>query len=365
MFCSVPTDNKLISETQLEADSRVEQHFVDWARIEEKFIRCAVSDVIRRSYGQIRAQLAASGIDFENKPLPVSMLPTAVSKNEVGDLALGATTIRRVLGRVIDQFIDEHKRGDSQGPLHRFFSPYGKWFDLIANEYRSLEPIQLMRYDAVRDIHGSWAFMETNTCCPGGVIHCAVIRRAWINSEIGQFVTKGEKIVEHAVDSPEGFVRFLAKIAEKINPAYPNIAIININGNYKNELDSLRRTHARLAKTGEIAQGIMVLGDIGDVRCDGEMAHLNGLPIALIYNKLDQLKIDPKLVQHQGWCAASRCKGTEFLNSCGALFLTEAKRVLALLSDPRLRRCLDLSEDELQAISCFVPYTRLLGNYVG
>lgn len=336
-----------------------DHYMIDQARIEGKFIRQSEPEIVRQANREIREQLGDLGIDFENMALPISLMPTTVSSYEVRELVDGASAIRNALNRIVLQFVVEHRKGELNGPLHRFFKPYEKWFDLIAYEQRSLEAIQLMRYDAIRDIHGSWFFMETNTCCPGGVIHCAAIRQAWMNSCIGRNVIGGETIIDNTVDSPYGFVRFVAQIAKKINPTSPNIGILSHGGKYTNEVESLKRAHAHLVERGEI-DGVVVLGDTSEVICDGEIASLNGVALAVIYNKLDQLQIDPTSPRVAGWVAASRCAGTEFLNSCGALYLTEAKRVLALMSDPYWRKHLNILEDEFLAITRLIPYTRLL-----
>jgi hypothetical protein len=70
--------------------------------------------------------------------------------------------------------------------------------------------------------------------------------------------------------------------------------------------------------------------------------------------------VDPADPEIQGWLRASRSRHVEFLNSLAAMYLTEAKRVLALLSDPAWRQTLGLDDDISGAIDQLIPFTRIL-----
>ncbi|MDQ2956937.1 MAG: flavodoxin domain-containing protein [Actinomycetota bacterium] len=335
----------------------------DLAEIRQRITRSHTDELLVAAERAIAAELREHGIAFESRQLPVSLTPTLVPADEVAVAARAGGVLRAVLNRAIAQFIDEHRRNVLDGPLHRFFTPYYKWWNLIASERREQDHIQLMRYDAVRTDTGRWSFIETNTACPGGTIHCARVRTAWLNSVAGQAAAPAS-IDEFAVDDETGFVRFMAERAQAVDPDEPNIAILNYQGDYTNELESLRRCHEQLRARGELPAGRLLIGDIRDLRqVDGE-SWLDGAKIALIYNKLDQLRIDPEDPEVAGWVAAARSERVEFLNSLGALYLTEAKRSLALLSDPDWNQYLRLTADEARAVAEFVPYTRLLEDLI-
>jgi len=308
----------------------------------------------------IADNLARHGITFEGRELPVSLMPTVVLAEDAANLERSGACVRNVLDRALDLFVEEHRQGKLDGPMHRFFTPYYKFWDLISSEQRQLDHIQLMRYDAVSGAQGKWSFMETNTGCPGGVIHCARIRDAWMATPFGEEVCAGEDIAEFAVDRPEGFVTFLAAKATEIDSDNPNIAILNSHGVHTNELESLRRCHAELREQGVLPAGELLLGDIRDISVEGDRGYLQGKPIALIYNKLPARLIDPSNPELRGWIDASMCGRTEFLNSWGATFLTEAKRALALVSDPEWNTFLELTDEEIAIIQESVPYTRLV-----
>jgi len=339
-------------------------HLDDIERITRKMFQQSDSGTLASTLDDIGKLLAQHGISFEGRAVPVSLVPTVVPAAEVQAIERAGAVVRQVLNRLLVRFVDEHRRRTFDGPLHRFFTPYYRWWDVIAAEQRTLEHIQLMRYDAVRDDHGRWSFMETNTCCPGGTIHCARIRDAWRKTGLGRHLCHDELVSEFAIDSDSGFVRFLAQLATQLDAAEPNIAILNYRGTYTNELESLRRCHAQLRDKAVIAAGELLLGDIRDVVCQDGRAYLGGKPIALIYNKLDPLQIDPGAAEVAGWVAASASPGTEFLNSLGAMYLAETKRVLALLSDPEWSHQVDLTEDEQRVIKEVIPFTRLVEDFI-
>lgn len=309
----------------------------------------------------IQHNLSKYGINFEGKTLPVSLHPTVLTEGDLKNAAASGQIIRKILIRVIEQFIRAHKSGELDSPFHAFFTPYYKWWDLIAQEIRTLPSIQLMRYDAIRESNNIWRFMENNTACPGGVIHCSRIRDAWLMTRFGRTMIKDLKIREYPIDNPSGFVLFLMKQAQLIaKSTQSNIAICNFKNTYTNELESLRCQHAHLVQTGQIPESELIIADIREVTCENNQAFIQGKPVSLIYNKLDPLMIDPSDPEIAGWIAASRSEKTDFLNSLGAMYLTESKRVCAMLSDPKYSELLDLSDEERSAIDSVIPYTRLL-----
>jgi hypothetical protein len=334
-------------------------------RLLDKFYALQTRTLVSDSAARMRSELASYGITFEGDTLPVSLMPTIVPTEDVIGVAEAGRVVRRALNQALSRFVREHEERRFDGPMHRFFSPYYRWWDLIAAERRQNEPIQLMRFDAVLSSGGRWQFMETNADCPGGTIHCARVRHAWLNTDLGQQMVSGELVDAHAVDDPGGFVRFLAKQAKEVRPEAPNIAILNYRGRHTNELASLQKCHAALREKGEIEDGELVLGDLRELTRDAEDRFtLGGVSIALIYNKLPAMDVDPSAADAQNWVAAAESPHVEFLNSVGATYLAEAKRSLALLSDPVWRSELSLTHEELAILSQYVPFTRLLEDSV-
>lgn len=318
---------------------------------------------LRDSQQAIRAALEQHGISFEGKRLLVSLTPTLLAGAEIERLAPRGALVRAALLEVIERFLGEHRAGQLDGPMHRHFRPYARWWDLIAAERRRSEPIQLMRYDAIREDRGRWRLLETNTCCPGGVIHCARVRAAWLASPLGREAAGGVALVERPVDRPEGFLRHLHELAGQVRRGAagpPVVAICSYRGSYQNEVASLAAEQRRLVERGELAGSELAIGDAREVECDGGAATLRGRRIDVLYNKLDPLAIDPGDPELAGWVRAAASPEVELVNSLAAMYLTETKRVLALLRDERLRRDLALADAAAAAIEELVPRSYVL-----
>jgi hypothetical protein len=327
------------------------------SRILERFYRLTSYDAVGRSREQVAAALRGAGVTQEGKTIPVSLLPTILAESELRSVAGQGLSIRAGLMDMIRTFVDEHRTGQLDGPLHRHFRPYAKWWDLIAGEVRRTDPIQLMRFDTIRPGTGDWRFLESNTCCPGGVVHCGMIRDAWRSSQLGRELLAGESPVDYPVDDPRSFVRHLVRVAQEASGVTePNVAICSYRGLYRNELATIQRTHEALGIGGKL-----ILADILDVECaaDGTVS-IDGTAVHLLYHKIDQLAIEPDDPEIAGWVAASRSPEVEFFNSLGAMYLTEAKRSLAFLHDPASRDLIPSGPLVADAIERHIPWTRCL-----
>jgi hypothetical protein len=352
------------------APERMEGAHLHLGKAHEILARChraaalGLRTSLRDSQQGIRRSLEQHGISFEGKRLLVSLTPTLLAGAEIDQLAPRGGRIRAALLAVIDRFVGEHRDAPalaaSSAPLHRFFAPYARWWELIAAERRRSEAIQLMRYDAIREDRGRWRLLETNTCCPGGTIHCARVRTAWLSSPLGSEATRGIPLAEHPVDRPDGFLRHLNELARQLGGRGARVGICSYRGSYQNEVASLAAEQRRLVEQGELEGGELVIGDARELECDGRGATLRGLRVDLVYNKLDPLMIEPGDPELAGWARAAASPHVEFLNSLGAMYLTETKRVLALLGDEPLRHQLGLDAETLAAIDELVPRSHVL-----
>lgn len=331
-------------------------HYRYWNLASEKIIIDAHND--------IKHNLEHYGLNFEDKDLPISIVPTVLLAEEIKGLSKNTQIICKILKKIISNFRNNHRNGYFDSFYHRFFAPYYKWWNLIAKEERRLPDIMLMRFDAIKEHEGPWKLIETNTCCPGGVIHCARIRDAWKMTQLGYHLLKQEKVTTFGFDNAHFFVSQLADFAAKLNPDSPNIAVLNFKGTYSNELQSLKRCFYELKERGKIKDGEFLLGDIRDVTVREDQAYLNNTPLSIIYNKLDPLAIDPEDQDIRGWILASQSHKTDFLNSIGAMYLSEAKRVLAFLTNENWNSVLELSEEEVLAINSLIPKTFLIEDYL-
>lgn len=315
----------------------------------------------RRCLNDIRNHLAEFELYFEGKDVPVSTLPTLILREEIEEVRRCGDLIQKVLLKIAQAFILEHQKGDFNGPFHQMYSPYRRWWTIIGTEKRQLHHIGLMRYDSAREPSGRWRFFESNTACPGGVVSMSLINNVWKQTEIGKSVTNNLNIKNLQMSSPRAFIKYLVNQASRISQNNtPNIAICSHKGVYTYELTTLRKVHAEMIESGDLAGGKLVLSDIGEIECDGGEARIHGLPISLIYNKLDPLMIDPSDDSLKGWLMAAQSEKVDFLNSLAAMYLTETKRTFAILSDPVWWQRLGLDQVSINAINAVIPYTRVL-----
>ncbi|WP_299752491.1 hypothetical protein [uncultured Tateyamaria sp.] len=309
--------------------------------------------VYKSAHSDIRTYLTAQSITFEGRSLPVSLQPNVIDTNTVRELEADLSRIRTCINTVIRQARDDI-RAKRNSVLTQFFSHYSDWFDVIAAEHRAIPDIMLMRFDLGSDGVGAWKAMEPNSACPGGVIHCAHLRQAWSTTEIGKQIARSFKIEDNQIDDPTGFVRFMDRLCA--DRPCKNVAICNYNGIYNNELESLAKTSSKLFKAGETS-GQILLGDVADVTVRDGVAYMRDMPLGLIYNKIDQLAINPSSTELQGWIAASQLKTCDFLNSFGALYLGEAKSVFAALCRQDIQDLLGFTAEDVDAIRRTVSYT--------
>lgn len=289
------------------------------------------------------------------------MLPTVILSEELENVCNYGLLVQSALLKIADGFMREHRTNDFDGALHKMYSPYRLWWDMIGSENRQLPHIGLMRFDSAREPNGRWRFFEPNTACPGGVVSKSLIYSAWKTSEVGRLLTGDLDNKCLPMNSPKAFVKYLVSQASLISKKItPNIAICSYKGVYTYELMTLKRVHAEMVASGELEGGELVLSDIRDIECDGAVAKINNLPISLVYNKLDPLMIDPSDSSIKGWLMAARSDKVDFLNSLAAMYLTETKRTFAILSNPEWWKRLNLDQDSIDAIKSVIPFTRVL-----
>ena len=310
------------------------------------YLSSITPDVYTRSHQTMRTILSRFGVNFEGREIPISLRPNVLSTDYVNSLSHDLAHVRRSIVKLVTRLRFDLQSG-IRSSLADYFSHYDKWFNIIASERRSLPDVMLMRFDLATCIEGTLRAMESNAACPGGVIHCAHLRNAWLQTTIGKRMLATFDIRERAVDDPFGFVRFLITLAADLGGGH--VAICNYNGIYTNELQSLVRASESLhIETNPGARIIVV--DVTDVTVSDGTVYAHDIPVRIIYNKIDPLMIDPDNPSLQGWIAASRTGTCDFLNSFGAMYIGEAKSVFAALSQIDFQNYLNLSSEQRAAI---------------
>lgn len=329
--------------------------------LSERFHSIVTPELYLRCVDEMRKHLNISELSIEKSDILVSLLPTMAFHEEIEEVSRCGALIQKVLLKIADSFIKEHQKNHFDGAFHKMFSPYRLWWDIIGTEKRQLPHIGLMRYDSVREPSGRWRFFEPNTACPGGVVGAALVNNAWEQTDIGSSIAKNLNIKKLPMSSPKAFIKYLVRQASQISQDNtPNIAFCSYKGTYTLELAALKKVHVEMVASGELVGGKLILSDICEIDCDGDVARIHGTPISLIYNKLDPLMIDPSDNSIKGWLMAARSGKVDFLNSLAAMYLTETKRTFAILSDPAWMKRLGLDQNSIDAINAVIPYTRVL-----
>jgi uncharacterized circularly permuted ATP-grasp superfamily protein len=302
----------------------------------------------------IRRTLLDKGVNFEGRTLPVSLKPNLIDAGEAHDLAADLALVRQALNKLVDGLRRELSAG-RVGRLSAFFADYQQWFSIIASEARRLDPIMLMRFDTVRKAHGSFLAVEPNACCPGGVIHAARVRGAWLQTALGQRYASTFEIEESAVDDEYGFVQFVLSLAKQ----YPakNVAVCNYNGVYTFELEALAEAGNVVRQNFDPGAGQIVFCDIRELSVRAGLTYAREIPVGVVYNKIDATMIrdgDPEIA---GWQESCRSRSCDFLNSLGAIYLAESKSAFAALMDETIQNLINLDVTEVAAIKRRVPVT--------
>lgn len=305
----------------------------------------------------IHQALIDLGVSFEGRRLPISLRPTILSAPEVDSAGADLAVVRDLLNRILIGLVADIRADRLDAPLPQFFGFYRPWFPLIAAETRVADHIMLMRFDAVATGAAGIKVMEPNAACPGGVIHCAYIRDAWRRTDIGRTVLAGVAPTERPCDSPDGLIRLLYAVSP--TPRAARIVLCNYKGVFSNELDSLCRRNAHLRSRGEV-DGEIVVCDIREIEVRDGRAWVAGQPIDVVYNKVDQLMIDPQDPDLAGWIEANRLESCEFLNSLAALYVGEAKSIFGALWDEDILAEVSASDDEIEVVRRRAPRTRMM-----
>jgi len=309
----------------------------------------------------VQADLERSGINLDGKKFGVSAFPTLIRESSLDAAKIYAENLYRILERILETFISDVNQGKKSN-LVNFFSPYERYHELIAAEERKSPQISLMRLDAIEIEEDRWRFLETNTHCPGGVINSAYIRSAWLSGSPGKVFRRNIKIVESRIDSLDTFVLHLLTKARELSQLHsPNIVLATYRGSYPNELEMIRERFQTLIDNKALCGGRISICDIRELESgSNNIICLNGKRVDLIYNKLDPLMIDPSDTAINGWITAAKSDRVEFLNGLGASYISETKRIFALLSDERWREELGFSEVETSLALETIPKTFVL-----
>lgn len=216
------------------------------------------------------------------------------------------------------------------------------------------------RYDAVVTPEGELKIIELNTCCPAGFLHsetfCRVTQQALISLGVNHGV---ESLLPGAIQ-PDALLEGLLRIEQAAGVEPGLIAALIDENEILHELDLLTACAART-----IDRPLEILDARRLEYRGGRLTH-EGRPISLAYNKF---RISVPTSRNHCWRPGFEDRYAAYLraaadgavvsvNNLYAMTLGEDKGLMALWSDPELRR--QFSRQERAFVERHVAWTRPL-----
>lgn len=297
---------------------------------------------------QLGGDLADQGVDFEGRRFPASLSPVVMDRKLDATMRAGILALHRILVRVAESY-----RVDPE--IRDFFAAYRPAERWLTQGPDDGADVFVCRLDGV-PAGDSFHVTETNTSCPGGVIHNGVVNRQWFATVQKHFDSISEAQYDLSPQTRHQDLFVTKMIAEHVrrtgNPPQA-AAVVNFNGKYRNETDWIvagLQSHGVPTQVADASQ--FTVSDSGALQIDGQV-------IDLVYNKLDSVELirSPAAETYlDGSCRTAA--PTTSLNRLIASVVLNDKSVLALLTDPVL---IDrFSAEEQRTIRAHVPWTRRL-----
>lgn len=331
----------------------------------EKLFQELSPRVISGAKEEISESILRNKVGFADRPVAFSPQPLMCCREEIERIGIQTELIGQAINRILERFRAEAQSGADEKPLHDFYAPYREFYPLIAGERRRLADVQLARFDSVGFPCFPLKIVETNTLAPSTVNNCAMVLDSWLKTRIATGIQSYYLLEHYPVQTPWGFLRFLQNTAMRsAGSTRPRIAFVSCDpGVYGHELDTLALQYEEMRVAGEVESGSIVHCDMSEVSCDRNgVVFAKGEQVDFLYNKFVPRLVPWKNGRYQGWINASRSTRAEFLNSIGAMCLTDAKRTVALLQNRYLQQYLEFSSEQIAAIELSLAKTELLSN---
>lgn len=292
-----------------------------------------------------RRTLWQGGFHFEGRAYPVALLPMILGYADVDAFSKAAPVILQLLEKVLEWHAHDPE-------VRSFFPEYNgaRRHFLSYPDYRPR--IRMARFDCAWFGRNGFKILETNTSSPGGSIQNPLVAGLWHAQPEAELFLKGlPDVGDPWAENPYLVIDWaLLEAARSIWNDVQTAAVVNLRGVYTNEVDWFVR--------GLKDRGVRTLAlDARDLRYrNGALYHEKEV-ISLTYNKLDPLALigDTEAAEY---LEAIRSKAVCDVNALSVQLITEDKRVLALLTDPRYEDY--LSSEERAAVERHIPWTRRL-----
>ena len=286
------------------------------------------------------------GFSFEGKKFPYSIQPLLISQKE-NNYFLKSTEI---LSECLEIILQAYK---SDNYIKNFFSYYKNYEDLLSINQKGRN-IVISRFDVVWYGGEDYKIFECNTCCPGGISILGKIKKEYLELPLIKKYLSGKKIIPFVCDSTDNFIMSLVKqynISCDYTPTTLGIAFANHKGFYTYELKEFVENAKKMGFNA-------VTCDLKELKNDKDGRLLyNNIEINIVYNKVDQLMLDKKLLQPV--LNAINSGKAISVNPFPAMYITESKLVLALLHDEFFQKKY-LNKEQIELIIKHIPWTRKL-----
>jgi diaminobutyrate-2-oxoglutarate transaminase len=312
--------------------------------IDERLRQSAGDPKLTRAQAQLSAAVTSGGLHFEGRSYPVSLRPLAIDPHIEQAVTSIAERFVSILDTAATLYCSDEK-------VRQCFPSYHSVTRFITPLPRLAPLVRICRLDGLFDRQGRYRILETNTEGPGGVIQNGLAGRIWAQAE--NPLTAGltlNAFKQPFVANPDYFLHELISTHREMTGRYPRrAAVVNFRGVYKNEVDWIKR--------GLIDLGVdTIIADAADLkRRLGRLVDHSGVPVDLVYNKLDVRNlIDEPAVEE--YLSATANNEATCVNPWVAQWILTDKAILAVLSDERFAG--NFTSAERQLIQTHVPWTR-------
>lgn len=293
-----------------------------------------------------------------DKPFPVSTTPFILDEPTYSTLTGHARNVYTAIEKVTRAYLVDEE-------IQNLFPEYDSVRTLSKLAPKTGTLLNLARFDFAVLKGGAFKMMETNTGCPGALTTVGLINNAFVG-EAASLHMGLENRVPLTVDDRAYFIRYLEAMVKGAHPDKSHITMAFVSSEHRRIVTDLNKLTELAGEFGFHA----IRCEVQDLAYDGRRLTHDGIPIDCAFLKFDSV------IDEAGECdlgiygkdvdslasplmRAMRDEAFVYVNTLPSMLISESKRMLALLFDPRVRKW--FTEDECESIDAIVAKTSYLG----
>lgn len=310
----------------------------------QKLVNLVTKQEIKYSEYLIEEHILNNSLNLEGKKISVGLTPITIDYFLFEEMKSKLETLSQINEKVI-------RLNRSEEKVKKFFYKYSPYSYLFETPLLP-SMISISRFDILINSTNDFKVLENNSCCPGGAFYKSEVKKAWLSTPIKNKLIEYE-IYDERKDEGDLFIETLIKNYKtyKHTEKNPVVALVNINGIYTNELSLMVNKFTDLGINSFIT-------DIRELEWDGEKLIYDQYQIDLVYHKFSPSMFLEHIHEMSDYLSAYNSGKVCCINSLDAIFITEDKSTLALLTDPLFKKY--FSKDEIEVINAHIPWTRRL-----